>query len=79
MPYNFFETIIFIKGVNIEDCKEISGLIGIKIFVNELVAYSRMGKMIDLRNSLIANNTLELYSNGTYVLPEGSHIIWNVR
>ena len=68
----------FLMGVNIEDCKEVSNLIGIKMFVNEFVAYSHMGKMIDLRKSLIANNTFNLYLNGTLSLLEDQQIIWNV-
>ncbi|RMZ94991.1 hypothetical protein BpHYR1_000196, partial [Brachionus plicatilis] len=62
-------------GVNIEDCKAVSKLIGIKIFVTEFLAYSHMGKMVAVRNELIKNGLLDSYLNGTYSLPPGSDIL----
>lgn len=64
--------------MNIQDCKAVSKLIGIKIFVTEFLAYSQMGKMVNVRDQLIKNGLLESYLNGTYILPSGSDIIIHV-
>ncbi len=69
--------IFTLKGVNIEDCRSVSKLIGTKIFVNEFVAYEKLGTMIKFREAIINNGTYELYYNGTLSLPaEG--VIWSV-
>jgi len=63
--------------VSLEDCKSVSKLIGTKIFVNEFVAYEKLGKMIKFKEEIIANGTYNLYYNGTLSLPaEG--VIWSV-
>lgn len=54
-----------------------SNLIGIKMFVNEFVAYSELGKSIHFRNEIIEKNLFESYRNGTISLPPNG-IIWNV-
>ena len=68
----------FLMGVDIEDCKSVSKLIGMKIFVNEFVAYSELGKAIKFRESLISNGLFEAYHNGSLLIPKNTPIIWNV-
>ncbi len=68
------------KGVELEDCKVVSKLIGIKIFVNEFVAYSKLGKMIEFRKNITDSGLYELYKNGTYSLPDDvESMVWNVN
>lgn len=67
-----------LKGVNIEDCRIISRLIGTKIFINEFVAFAELGIIIRLKEEIVANNTFELYRNGTLLLEAGKSMIWNV-
>ncbi|CAF0781890.1 unnamed protein product [Brachionus calyciflorus] len=76
--YLFFP-FVFLMGVNLEDCRAISKLIGIKVFVNEFVAYSHMGNMIKTRNELINNGTLNSYLNGTLILSPDTDILINDR
>ena len=45
MQYLFFP-FAFLMGVAVEDCRAVSRLIGTKIFVNEFVAYTELGKTI---------------------------------
>ena len=66
------------KGVNIEDCKTVANLIGIKVFVNEFIAYSELGKIINLRNNITNYNMFDSYRNGTLKLPNDALMIWNV-
>jgi pyrimidine nucleoside transport protein len=68
----------FIMGVDGEDCRVVSNLIGMKMFVNEFVAYAHMGRMIDLRNALVANGTFDFYRNGSMALESKQEMIWNV-
>ena len=63
--------------MSIEDCRSVSKLIGTKIFVNEFVAYEKLGTMIKFREGIIANGTYDLYYNGTLSLPAGG-VIWSV-
>lgn len=56
----------------------VSKLIGIKIFVNEFVAYSHLGKIIETRKNLTSSQDFNFYLNGTYSLPEGTQMIWHV-
>ncbi len=67
-----------IQGVDVKDCRIISRLIGTKIFINEFVAYAQLGDIINIRNGFIANNTFDLYRNGTMVLEKGTAMIWDV-
>lgn len=66
------------KGVQPEDCLTIGKLVGYKIFLNEFVAYQKLGEAIDFRDSLIADGTFDFYRNGTLTLAAGQSIIWNV-
>ena len=66
-------------GVEYEDCLSVAKLVGYKVFVNEFVAYKKLGNVINLRQSIIANNTLFDYKNGSKFLPQDmSYMIWNV-
>ena len=67
------------KGVNVEDCKTVSKLIGIKIFINEFIAYSELGKIISFRDDLQSKNLFESYRNGSIELPADLQMIWNVK
>ena len=67
------------KGVNVEDCKSVSKLIGIKIFINEFIAYSELGKIISFRDDLQSKNLFESYRNGSIELPADLQMIWNVK
>ena len=64
-----------------EDCLSVAKLIGFKVFVNELVAYKKLGNVIDFRNEIIKNGTYDLYRNGTLPIPSNSDfaMIWNVK
>ena len=79
--YKFFNKFYEKKfqGVNTEDCQIISRLIGTKIFINEFVAYAQLGGIVNARNAFIANNTFDLYRNGTMMLDTGTAMIWNVK
>jgi len=70
--------ILIQKGIDSEDCRGVSKLIGIKMFVNEFVAYSELGKIIDFGNQIRDNNTFEFYRNGSMSLPDGMVMLWNV-
>ena len=78
MQYIFWP-LAFLMGVDIDDCKVVSKLIGTKIFVNEFVAYSQLGKSIRFKEEIIRNNEFELYFNGTYMVPSDVFAIWNVK
>lgn len=67
------------KGVEIEDCQSVAKLVGYKVFVNEFVAYTKLGHVIEFRKNIIANQTLMEYRNGTRLLPNDMpYMIWNV-
>lgn len=66
------------KGVAPEDCKSVSKLIGVKIFINEFVAYSELGKAIQFRENITELNLFEAYYNGTLQVPKNLYMIWNV-
>ena len=61
-----------------EDCKSVGKLIGIKVFINEFIAYSELGKIISFRNEMISKNTFNSYKNGTLAIPNDLQMIWNV-
>ena len=49
------------------------------MFVNEFVAYSELGKMIEFREKIIEMNLFESYHNGSISIPKEIGImIWNV-
>lgn len=59
-----------------EDCEVVSRLIGTKIFVNEFVAYTDLGKMIKFREAIISNGSFDHFYSNQAELAEP--IIWNV-
>ena len=49
------------------------------MFVNEFVAFTKLGHVIEFRKNIIANQTLMEYRNGTRLLPNDMpYMIWNV-
>ena len=78
MQYLFYP-LAFLMGIASEDCKNVSTLIGTKIFVNEFVAYAELGKTIRFREEIIDQGLFDLYYNGTLALPSNLYMIWNVR
>ncbi|UJR35986.1 hypothetical protein I4U23_028726 [Adineta vaga] len=72
-----FYPFALIIGIPSKDCLLASKLIGIKVSLNEFIAYQELGKIRALRNDLIANNTLALYLNGTLSLPANTQMLWN--
>ncbi|CAF2723753.1 unnamed protein product [Rotaria sp. Silwood2] len=66
-----------IIGIPLCDCLLSSKLIGIKISLNEFIAYQELGKIRQLRNELILNNTFPLYLNGTLTLPNDVPMLWD--
>ncbi|CAF1417320.1 unnamed protein product [Adineta ricciae] len=72
-----FYPFALIIGIPLKDCLLASKLIGIKVSLNEFIAYQELGKIRNLRNELIANNTFPLYLNGTLPLPPNTQMLWN--
>ncbi|CAF3658181.1 unnamed protein product [Rotaria sp. Silwood1] len=66
-----------IIGIPLRDCLLSSKLIGIKISLNEFIAYQQLSKILKLRNELISNNTFSLYLNGTLTLPNDTPMLWD--
>ncbi|UJR10076.1 hypothetical protein I4U23_014298 [Adineta vaga] len=66
-----------IIGIPFHDCLLASKLIGIKVSLNEFIAYQELGKIRNLRNELILNNTFPLYLNGTLQLPDNMEMLWD--
>lgn len=75
-----FYPFAFLMGVSGEDSLNVAKLVGYKVFVNEFVAYTKLGAVVDFRNGIIANGTFPLYRNGTYPLPHNiTNMIWDDR
>ncbi|CAF4569377.1 unnamed protein product, partial [Rotaria sp. Silwood2] len=72
-----FYPFAMIIGIPIRDCLLASKLIGIKTSLNEFIAYQELGKIRQLRNELILNNTFPLYLNGTLTLPNDTPMLWD--
>ena len=58
----FFWPFALIMGVPIEDCRKVSELIGVKIFLKEIIAYQYLGALITNNKRFDAH----LASNGTW-------------
>ena len=79
MQYLFFP-FAFLMGVAVEDCRAVSRLIGTKIFVNEFVAYTELGKTIMfIKNNITDDVILASYKNGTLTIPNDITMIWEVK
>lgn len=69
----------FLMGVSSEDCESVAKLVGFKVFINEFVAFTKLGSVITFRDQVISNGTFPLYKNGTLPLPvDLPFMIWNV-
>ncbi|CAF1154389.1 unnamed protein product, partial [Didymodactylos carnosus] len=66
-----------ITGIPIRDCLVSSKLIGIKVALNEFIAYEKLGEIRKLRTAWISNGTYELYRNGTLPIPTDTLMLWN--
>lgn len=77
MQYLFYP-FAFLMGIIPEDCKSVSKLIGMKVFVNEFVAYAELGKTIQFRDDIIRTGLFDAYKNGSIALPNDVYMIWNV-
>ena len=58
----------FIMGVAFDDCRKVGELIGIKIFLNEFVAYTDLGVIIDNSEEFKEYGT----TNGTWTEVNGN-------
>ncbi|CAF2479322.1 unnamed protein product [Rotaria sp. Silwood2] len=72
-----FYPFALITGISFRDCLLASKLIGIKVSINEFIAYQELGKIRGLRDALMANNTFPLYLNGTLKLPSDVSMLWD--
>ncbi|CAF4391405.1 unnamed protein product, partial [Adineta steineri] len=72
-----FYPFAIIIGVPLQDCFLGSKLIGIKVSLNEFIAYQELGVIRKLRDELIKNDTFPLYLSGNLTLPEGTQMLWN--
>ncbi len=59
-----------VMGVELDDCRQVAKLIGIKTFLNEFVAYGELGELINNRAALDEH----VNNNGTWYY-EGDDII----
>ena len=41
--------VAFLMGVDAENCRKVAELIGIKTFLNEFIAYTTLGELVDNR------------------------------
>ena len=49
------------------------------MFVNEYVAYSELGKVINFRDAIVANGTFDAYRSGEFAVPSDISMIWSVK
>lgn len=75
----FDYSIYFYQGVSSSDVKNVSKMIGIKMFVNEFAAFEELGKAIRFRESIKLNGTFDLYKNGTLSVPNEIYMVWEDR
>ncbi|CAF1573027.1 unnamed protein product, partial [Didymodactylos carnosus] len=66
-----------IIGIPLHDCLVSSKLIGIKVALNEFIAYQKLGEIRILREAWISNGTYELYRNGTLTMPDNTVMLWD--
>ena len=60
-----FVPVAFLMGVEWNDCRAVSKFLGIKVFLNELIAYIDMSSHIKNRTISVSNNcrTATIYSS----------------
>ncbi len=73
-----FWPLALVMGTAAEDCLAVGKLIGIKVILNELIAYKNLGATIKFRDAIRTNGTYELFRNGTLPIPSDITMIWNV-
>ncbi|CAF2016171.1 unnamed protein product [Rotaria magnacalcarata] len=66
-----------IIGIPFRDCLLASKLIGIKVSLNEFIAYEELGKIRRLRDELIMNQTFSEYLSGNIPLQAGTQMLWD--
>jgi hypothetical protein len=67
-------------GTPLRDCLSVGKLLGIKVFVNEYVAYYELGKVLDFRNAVSINSTVSFEQyDPTLQIPDGVAMIWHVK
>ena len=65
-------------GVDVSNCRKVGELIGFKIFINEFVAYTELGKLIANRQVLDAYTGAWNWVNGDIVMESGRILIGGV-
>ena len=50
----------FVMGIELDDSFEVAELLGVKTFLNEFIAYKRLGKLIDNRVHRNGGTTLSV-------------------
>lgn len=68
--------LVYIIGVDAIDVLSVSKLVGLKMFVNEFVAFSELGKSLAFRKEILDNGLYDLYKNGSLPLPETISMVW---
>ena len=61
------------------DVKNVSKLIGIKMFVNEFAAFDELGKAIKFRTNITEDGLYEYYKNGSLLIPNDIFMVWEDR
>ena len=65
----------FVMGVDVSDCRKVAELIGFKTFINEFVAYTELGKLIDNRKALDAYTGNWTWVNGDILLTKTGQLL----
>ena len=60
----------YVMGVDVSDCRKVAELIGFKVFINELVAYKELGKLIDNSKVLDVYDGAWEWLNGDILLTD---------
>ena len=62
-------------GIPLKDCLSVGKLLGIKVFINEYVAYYELGKVLDFRDEIGHG----VNGSSGLRIPEGVAMIWEVK
>ena len=60
----------YVMGVAYDDCRQVAELVGVKIFINEFVAYSDLGVLIDNSETFNEYNGTWVKVNDDIYLPD---------
>ena len=55
-----FYPLALVMGVSLDDCRTVAELIGVKTFINEFVAYGRLGRLIKYAFSLQSQGKMNI-------------------